>query len=219
MRINKKYVGTALGCLALLSLVPHYAPPYWVAFLFFCLIYIAICEMWVLITRAGMVLLGIYGFVGMGVYALVIFSTCLGYPLWISILLSGIIGVVLGLVVAPSIFKMRGQYFSMGSIVIAKALSAWFETWSYTGGGAGININANVSVTVLYYLGLALAVFSVLAVLLILRSKLGLMLKAIGNDEDAANTVGVNTFFVKLRCFILASFIIGIAGSMYFLYP
>ncbi|MEM2703568.1 MAG: branched-chain amino acid ABC transporter permease, partial [Candidatus Bathyarchaeia archaeon] len=167
----------------------------------------------------GMVLLGVWGFVGVGAYSLVIFSTCLNWPLWLSLILSGVIGVVIGLIVAPSIFRMRGVYFSMSTLVIAEALYAWFSSWSYTGGGAGIIINAHVSTTTIYYLALLLAVASIIVVKLVMRSTLGLKLKAIGNDEDAARTVGINTYACKLYCFLIASFMCGIAGAVYFLYP
>lgn len=217
---SKNYIYTGLIVIALLALMPIVAPSYWIAFAFFCFIYVAICEMWTMVTGfSGMVLLGIYGFVGLGAYALVIFSTCLNLPLLLSIPLSGIVGAILALVIAPSIFRMRGLYFAMCSLVVAEAVSAWFKTWSYTGGGAGISIRANVSIASLYYLALLLAVVSVVIVWKITQSRLGLMLRAIGDDEDAAQTVGVNTFVVKLYCMLIASFIISMTGAVYFLYP
>lgn len=217
---NKCIIGISIIAIALLALAQSFIPLYWTAFLFFCFIYLVITEMWVLVAGfTGMVLLGVGGFVGIGAYSFVIFSTCLNWPLWPSLILSGVIGVVIALVVAPTIFRMRGVYFAMSTLVIANALFAWFSVWSYTGGGAGIVINVKLPAAIIYYLALILAFASIIIVTFVMRSNLGLMLKAIGSDEDAACTVGVNVYACKLYCFLIASFMVGLAGAIYFLYP
>ncbi|MEM0216151.1 MAG: branched-chain amino acid ABC transporter permease [Candidatus Nezhaarchaeales archaeon] len=217
---NRYIIGSSIVAIALLTLAPYFIPLYWMAFLFFCFIYLVLTEMWVLVAGfTGMVLLGIGGFVGIGAYSFVIFSTCLNWPLWPSLILSGIIGVIIALAVSSTIFRMRGAYFAMSTLVIANALFAWFSTWSYTGGGAGIVVNVKLPIAIVYHIALILAFASIIIVTFVVRSNLGLMLKAIGSDEDAALTVGVNTYTCKLYCFLIASFMISLAGAIYFLYP
>lgn len=217
---GKNMMMSLVGIIVLLVFLPFFAPSYWVAFLLFCFVYLTVAEMWVIVAGlSGMVLLGVGGLVGIGAYSLVIFSTLFNLPLWISIILSGISGVAVALIVAPTIFRMRGVYFSMSTMVFAQALYSWFSIWSFTGGGAGIIINARVSPTIIYYLALTLAITSIIIATFVMRSNLGLKLRAIGDDEDAALTVGVNAFVCKLYCFLIASFMCSVAGATYFLYP
>ena len=209
-----------IAILAFLAAIPLWAPHYWILFTFLCFVYVAICEMWgMLAGLAGMVLLGIYGLIGFAAYTFVIYSTLLHLPIWVSLLLAGFTTVILMLVLAPSIFKMRGLYFAVCSLVVAEAISAWFKTWPYTRAGAGIGIYAQIPLSTLYYVAFALALISFFAAKVVARSKTGLALKAIGDDEDAAQCVGINSYRVKLYCMLFASFIIGIAGATYFLYP
>lgn len=219
-RIIRYTIGILIAGIASLALALQHLPMYWGAFLFFCFIYLTLSEMWVLTAGfTGMILLGIGGFVGIGAYAFVIFYVCLKWPFWLSLLMSGVAGALISLVVSPAIFKMRGAYFAMASLVVANALYAWFATWSYTGAGGGIIIDVPTSVISIFYLGFILASTSVIIVILIRRSKLGLMLRAIESDEDAASAVGINTFTCKLYCFVIAGFILGLTGAVYFLYP
>ncbi|GAI47085.1 unnamed protein product, partial [marine sediment metagenome] len=76
-----------------------------------------------------------------------------------------------------------------------------------------------ISITWMYYAALAIGVASVLITWLIIRSRIGLGLMAIRDDEDVSACMGVNIFKYKLYCFIVASFITATAAGIYYLYP
>lgn len=88
------------------------------------------------------------------------------------------------------------------------------------GAGAGYMIKgiADVSMADIYWYALTLGMGSIFLVGFILRSKLGLGLAAIRDNERAADSCGVNVFRLKLYTFIIAAFITGLAGAIFYLY-
>ena len=88
------------------------------------------------------------------------------------------------------------------------------------GAGAGYMIKgiADVSMADIYWLALIIGIGSIFLVGFILRSKLGLGLAAIRDNERAADSCGVNVFRLKLYTFIIAAFVTGLAGAIFYLY-
>src|SRR5260370_6728803 len=87
--------------------------------------------------------------------------------------------------------------------------------WSVTGGAQGINLPLNnlPDPNTFYYIGLVLAAGATGTLALILHTKLGIGLRAIRDNEDAAQNMGVNTFRVKLYAFAISAFIAGLTGG------
>lgn len=166
-------------------------------------------------------------FFSVGAYTSIILFTRHGE---ISPWISGIIGMLLALVMAVIIglpcFRLRGVFFSIATIACAtifRQLLIYFET--FTGGSLGIafKIRKGNSLWKLhftndipfYYTAMVWMLITVAIVVYIERHKLGYYLRAICEDQDAAESLGIKASHVKLRAFIVSSMILAFTGTLY----
>src|SRR5260370_256673 len=105
-------------------------------------------------------------------------------------------------------------------LVLAEGSPLWMINWSVTGGAQGINLPLSnlPDPNTFYYIGLVLAAGATGTLALILHTKLGIGLRAIRDNEDAAQNMGVNTFRVKLYAFAISAFIAGLTGGIHAAY-
>jgi branched-chain amino acid transport system permease protein len=218
--LSKRLYGIAIVVLALACL-PYWASRYWVLVaLLFCL-NMAMAQMWNLLAGySGLISLGQQAFVGLGGYSLAVFSMYYGFPIWLSILIGGIISVLFALLISAPIFRMRGVYFAIGTWTVAETLRILFSNWKYVGYGMGLFVKPAYTLTfnTIYYAGLFVGVASVALVYFLLRSKLGLGLMAMRDDETASETLGVDIFRTKLTCFLLAAGVTGVVSGVLYLH-
>ena len=205
--------------LAALIFIPHFASRYVVNVLLLVCVYIALASMWNLLAGySGMVSLGQQMFIGLGGYTLAVLSLYYKVPIYVSVLLGGMVSVILALSISMSIFRMKGVYFAIGTWVIAEALGICFSNWGYVRYGMGLFIQPayKLSMTSVYYAAVISCIVSLGLVYSLLRSKLGLALMAIRDDDVASEAMGVNIFRCKLTCFLISAFITGAgAGILY----
>lgn len=211
----------AVVVLALLLSAPVWAGRYGLILLLLFLLYLALGQMWNLLAGfAGLVSLGQQMFIGLGGYTLAVLSEYYGVPIWLCLLAGGVISVLFALLISVPIFKMRGVYFSIATWITAEALGIFFSNWEYVRYGMGFFITASYKLTTaqVYYLALVLGVGSMVLVYALLRSRLGLALMAMRDDQDAAETMGIHVFRCKLYCFLIAAFVTSLAGAGMYLY-
>jgi branched-chain amino acid transport system permease protein len=175
--------------------------------------------MWNLLAGySGMISLGQQMFIGLGGYTLAVLSVYYQVPVFLAAFIGGVISLLLALTISLPIFRMKGVYFAIGTWVIAEALGICFSNWGYVRYGMGMFIQPayKLSMSVTYYAALVLSAGSVAIIYGILRSKLGLGLMAIRDDDMASEALGVNIFRCKLTCFLIGAFITGMtAGVLY----
>jgi branched-chain amino acid transport system permease protein len=206
--------------LAALLTTPLWNSPYVMTVWLLIYDYTALASMWNLLAGySGMISLGQQMFIGLGGYTLAVLSVYYGLPIFLSALLGGIISMIFAILIALPIFRMKGVYFAIGTWIIAEALGTCFSNWGYVRYGMGMFIQPayKLSISSIYYAALVICIGSVALVYLLLRSKLGLALMAIRDDEVASETMGVNIFRCKFACFLLSAFITGIAAGILYL--
>jgi branched-chain amino acid transport system permease protein len=159
-------------------------------------------------------------FFGLGAYASGI-ALSNGIPLAVAWAGAGMVAVLFAVVLGLCILHLRGHYFAIGSLVVADVLREVTNTWvSVTGGGIGLNlplIGGSAEVQARIFLG-AMAVLASAAVLCawaIARSRLGVALRCIEQNEDAAQVIGIDTSRAKIAAFAVSSLFVGIAGAIY----
>jgi branched-chain amino acid transport system permease protein len=214
------YIILAVIVIVLVTL-PAIASDYAVSTIMLILIYLAMGQMWNLMGGyAGLLSLGMQAFIGIGGYSLAVMTTRWGVNIYLSILVGAIICVIFALAISPALFKMSGVYFAIGSWVVAEALIIFFSNWKLVKYAQGIGISAvySVSGTQLYYTALVLGVGSILVVFWLMRSKTGLALMAMRDNPGAAETMGVELYRTKLKCYLISSFISGLAGGVMYMY-
>lgn len=199
---------------------PFVVSTYAISILTLILIYMVMGQMWNLMGGyAGLLSLGMQAFIGIGGYALTIFSVQYGINVYLAILLGGIISAVFALVVSPALFKMSGVYFAIGSWVIAETLIIIFSNWSFVGYAKnwGISSVYEISKVQIYYTAVVLGVGSIILVYALLRSKTGLALMSMRDNVGAAETMGVRLYRTKITCYLISCFMTGIAGGVMYM--
>jgi ABC-type branched-subunit amino acid transport system ATPase component/ABC-type branched-subunit amino acid transport system permease subunit len=207
----------ALGVLAVaLALGPGWATDYWLLVGFEVAQLAALAQGWsILAGFGGVVSLAVAAFVGVGSYATAKLSAAAGLGLVPGVLAGGLFAVAFALLVSVPMFRFRGLYFTIGSLVLASALALFMSNYNGLGGNQGITLSGTApSIGAAYELSLAIAAVAVGSAAWIARSRLGLGLMAIRDDQDVAERVGVATFRTKLAAFVLAAFIMGLVGGV-----
>lgn len=187
------------------------------------LYYLALAQMWNLLAGfAGLISVGQQMFVGIGIYAMLQFAEVVGIDPFLSVPLAGVMAAVLSIPVALFAFRLRGGYFAIGTWVVAEVLRLLTTESSDLRGGdvraltreslGSYSLDTRTNVT--YWLALALAVGGTLIVVMVLRSRLGLALRAVRDSEDGARGLGVNVTRTKLMIWVMAAFWTGCTGAV-----
>jgi branched-chain amino acid transport system permease protein len=197
----------------------------WLNYLFLFFIYLALASMWNLLAGyTGLILLCPHAFVGLAGYTMAI-GTWVGVPFQAGLIAGAVVAALFALIISYPVFRMKGIYFAIGTLILPEILKVWFSFWRpvgniYQGMGAGYSVTGVAGVTLgdTYWLGLAIAAASIILVHVVLRTRLGLGLTAIRDNENTAASAGANVFRLKLSSFLIAAFIMGLAGAAYYIF-
>jgi branched-chain amino acid transport system permease protein len=225
--------GRAGMAIAGATLVALAAAPYWggrddLRLLAEVYAYIALASMWNLLAGyAGLVSVGQQAYVGLGAYLLFTLTILIGLPALWAIPLAGVISALVAFPVAALMFRLRGHYFAIGTWIIAEVFRLLASQVSVLGGGSGSSLPAGIVTSIaasrqareflIYWVALALSVAVLGLILLLLRSRYGLALKAIRDNELAARSNGIEVFRIKLVVYLLTAFGTGMVGALIFL--
>ena len=180
---------------------------------------------------AGQVSFGHATFFGVGAYATMILYLRLGLAPWYGMALGGAAAVLVSLPIGLICFRLRGPYFSLSTLAVAEIVRLIALNWdALTNGPVGLLITALPPVRLggrvldweskapFYFIIAALAALAMLATWQLSRARLGAYLLAIREDEDAAESVGIDTVRAKVLTLALSAFFTGLAGGFYGLY-
>jgi branched-chain amino acid transport system permease protein len=175
---------------------------------------------------AGLVNFGYAGFIAAGAYGSALASFHYGISPWLGLLIGGVCGALMGLFTGLITLRLRGLYLGLTTWFVAEALRFTISnTPDYTRGVLGLNVApfpdlfgisfARGQLLNYYYLLLVLGVLIMIAMLLLVRSRIGLAFKALREDQLATESLGLNTTKYKLINFTVACFFTGVVGSFY----
>lgn len=188
--------------------------------LFVTFIWVTCSVAWNLVGGfAGQVSFGFAVFYGLGAYATAL-SLQAGLDRFVALLVAAGVAIVASLLIGVPTFRLRGPYFAIATIGVSEAVRVVMTNLSVTGGASGYRIIEKGAFHQLphYYSALALAAVAVGVSILVRRSKFGLALIAIREDEVAATDLGVNPYTSKLAVHALAAALTGAAGGLYAIY-
>ena len=200
-------------------------PREWLLYLLLFFIYLAMANMWNLLAGySGLISLCQPAFLGLAGYTVAIL-TWVSIPWWLGIVGGIIVAGIFAILISFPVFRLSGMYFAIGTLVVPEALRIIFYLWKPVGGelqgrGAGYMIKdiANVQMSYVYWMAFAGAIISIIVMRVVLRSKLGLGLAAIRDNERTAASSGVDTFRIKVYPFVIAAVITGLAGAIFYIY-
>ncbi len=185
--------------------------------------YFIFAMMWNLLAGyGGMVSIGQQAFFGLGGYAMLAMGNLAGINPFVAIPFAALASAAAALPLSRIAFRLQGGYFAIGTWVIAEVLRLTMANIASVGGGSGTSLTALRGIeratreSLTYWVALTCVVAAVAGVYLFLRSKRGLALLAIRDNEVAAESQGVAVQRMKLAVYVVAAFGAGLAGALYF---
>jgi len=159
-------------------------------------------------------------FFGIGAYITAILMEKAGLHFGIAYLAAGGAAALFAVLIGLPVLRLRGHYFAIATLGVAEAMKALVQNLDITEGNAGIylpmlDLPVRHQYYFFFYMMLATLVLTLLVTYLLLNAKLGYSFIAVREDEDAANSVGINTTLSKTFAFALSGFFTGLAGSIY----
>ncbi|WP_316170880.1 MULTISPECIES: branched-chain amino acid ABC transporter permease [unclassified Bradyrhizobium] len=201
---------------AALMAAPSFLPAYFVEIGFKLLLYIVLAEAWNLLAGyCGLVSLGSSSFFGLGAYLTVGLLNHTDSGIGLALAASALVAMALALVMSRGLFRLRGLYFTVGTLALAEALRLLVVNVPWFGGASGLFVSADLpEIAELFRDAALLLVVTSLVMTLATGSRFSVLLRAVRDDEDAASQVGVRAFRVKLAALMVASALIAIAGGL-----
>ncbi len=182
--------------------------------------YVILAVSWNLLAGfTGQFALATHAFASIGGYSSALLVIYSGVPLWLGIpigmLSAGLVGALLG----GLTLKMRKIYLALATWAFAESYRLFISSeYKWTRGDLGLNtplIFDTADPLPYYFLLLVATALTLWAVYEILKSRIGFYLRAIRDDEEAAQSMGVNTVRWKLFAFTVSSMLAGLAGALY----
>ena len=172
--------------------------------------------------------LGHAAYFGLGAYTSTILQIDFGISPWIGMVAGGVVAMLASLPIGWLCFRLRGPYFTIATIATAQALMLIFLKFrDFAWGAEGTTIpnlgNAPLMMqfeakSAYYYIALGLLAIGLVITWLIEKSWMGYYLVAIGEDEDAAEAIGVNAPSMKRNIYMISAFLTALAGTFYIQY-
>lgn len=223
-------VAAILGGLVLAALV---AAPWWAGradmrLMGELFLYLALASLWNFMAGyAGLVSVGQQAFVGFGGYMLFALTIFGGLHPLAAILMAALLAAAVSAPVAILLFRLRGAYFAIGTWVMAEVFRLVFAQTSALGGGSGSSLPVSVVKSLAptrsgrealsYWLALGLMAAVLAAIFLFLRSRRGLALTAIRDNELAAKSLGIEIWRTKFIVYVVTAAMTAAVGALIFL--
>ena len=187
-------------------------------FFFLILLSITLAQSWNIVAGyAGQVNLGHAAFFGLG--ALLARTLWIGgRPIVPAMLAGAVVAVLFALLIGVAAFRLRGAYFAIGTLALGEILRTTVSNVLPEISTLPAATIATYSLTRRFYLALVLAAVSVVAVAVLAGSRLGLGMRAIREDEEAAQATGVGALRLKLTALALSTGLAGLAGGLFAFY-
>ncbi|ENN84615.1 putative permease component of ABC transporter [Rhizobium freirei PRF 81] len=238
-RLSSLFAILSLSAIVVLAAAPFLVSRGVVQDLFFILTMLALAQSWNLLAGyAGLISVGQQLFVGCGAYALFGFVILAGIDPILAIPLAGLFAMLIAAPAAFFSFRLYGPYFAIGTWVIAEVGRLLFAQWKMLGGGTGTSLpreatkdmlgisllqnwfgmrSAAAADALAYWLALALTALTIGFIYRLLRSKQGLGLAAVRDNETAARALGVDARRLKIVVYMATAFVTGMVGALIYL--
>jgi branched-chain amino acid transport system permease protein len=190
------------------------------------LMYAALSQSWnILGGYCGQISLGHALYFGIGAYTTTLLYTKLGVLPWFGMIVGGAIAAALALALGYQLFRLAGHYFSIATIVIAEAALLLVNNWDWAGAATGIQwpfapdswASFQFARNKLPYIYFALGLVTVtwLVTFWIETSRWGYWWRAVKDNADAAQSLGVEIFQSKMAAAAISAFFTAVGGSFY----
>ena len=189
----------------------------------------------IVVGLAGMLDLGYIAFYGVGAYSYALMNLHFGMSFWVCLPFAATFAMIAGCIIGYPTLRMRGDYLAIVTLgfgeIVRILLNNWMELTNGPNGLLGVkapsfllpSFEGGLSFELiylkklhfLYYIVLALAIITIIAVRHLNYSRIGRAWESIREDETAAELMGVNTFLLKLLAYAMGALFAGLAGAFF----
>lgn len=163
------------------------------------------------IMRSGQISVGNAGFMAVGAYCAAILSSRCGLSIGLSVAAGGLLAAFCGVLVGIPALRLRGTYLVIGTISFTAMIRSLAQILPITGGAAGFRGIRHIGTAGIFaFVALALVLLDLFE-----RTRVGLSMRAVAADEQAAGTSGVNVVAMKILSFAIGAGLAGLAGGCY----
>lgn len=214
--------------LAIAIVVPFGLDPrgYAIRILCLALLFAAMAQAWNIVAGlANQMSLGHAAFFGIGAYTSTLLLIQFGLSPWLGMIAGGILGGVAALVISVPTMRLKGHYFALATLAFGEVMRVIANSWgSLTGGPVGISVPFSQPSLALFqfketrpYYWLMLGALVVVTVIFVAiqRSRLGYRLRAIKENVDAAEVIGVDTTRTKIIAAVISGSLTAMLGTFY----
>jgi len=183
--------------------------------LFFILMWVALAVSFNLFAGlTGYVNFGHVVFYGVGAYTAALAMAFHQMSPYLAVPLAGLASAILAMGISVPTVRLRGAYFAIATLSINQAFFLVFDNWEAVGSAPGFTLPISYYQPLeQYYVMLCVAAATVAAFYLVSRSRLGVALRAIKQQEDTALSIGVNSTLYKVIALAVSGFFAGMAGG------
>lgn len=210
----------ALVVVALLAVMPFVASAADTTLLVNFFILLTMAVMWNLLAGyAGMVSIGQQAFVGLGAYGVLVLAIH-GFNSFAAIPVSALICALIALPVSLLVFRLSGGYFAIATWVVADTAQLVISSITSLGGGTGHPVpglsrfSPHAFAEATYWAALIVVVLALGVAYALLRSRLGLLMAAVRDDEVSARSAGARVMGTRRAVYLVAALGCGAAGAL-----
>jgi len=214
--------GLFLGILIIVGIaLPFFSGNFIIRFVTNTLMFAVLASAWNIIGGyTGYASFGNVVFLGIGAYVSAVLMEKGGFPFWVGFAASGFGAAVFAILIGLPVLRLKGHYFAIATLGVAEAMKALVDNLEITEGNSGIylpvmDLSVKSQYIFFYFMMMGVLILTLVITYIFLKRKLGYGLIAIREDEEAANSLGVNTTLFKVTSFALSGFFSGLAGSLY----
>ena len=178
----------------------------------------------------GQVDLGKAQYVGIGAYTTAVMLIRWDIPFWVSMPIGMCFAVIWSFIIGYPLFRLKGHYFAIATIATSLVLKDIFEVWDFVGAARGLEISPIKYIppdflrlifkqdVYYYYVILGFFFLGILYVNWFRRSRLGFQLRSIKDNEDVAQSLGINVHWAKVKTYAIATAFVSLVGSFHACY-
>jgi branched-chain amino acid transport system permease protein len=211
--------------LVAIAIYPSFKPPiFYLSLLFSIFMYITLCQGWnILGGYAGYQSFGHIAFFGIGAYVSAVLLRYFGLSPFLTCFLGGLLSAGIAGIIGYPVLRLRGPYFGITTFLFALVLQVVAVNWDWIGGSSGIWLKSmetdiRTNREIFYEVMFVAALVTTLVAIWVEKSKFGLALSCIREDEDVAGSLGINAPLIKVKAFMLSVFFVGVVGGIYAYY-
>ena len=169
----------------------------------------------VIVGLTGQLSLGHAAFMSIGAFTSAMITIKTGLPFSVNLMATGVVTAIVAAMIGFPILRLTGDYLAICTLGFAEIVKVFFLNFEPTNKALGLTVpTAKTVVPMPIYVWL-IVILSIILVTFVQSSRFGRALKAIREDEIAAEAMGINTARYKIQAFALGSFMAGVGGGLY----